>query len=72
MNRRAFAQRVAVSVPALVALLSVASEVDAKQAGPQAPPPPTPHAPPERRTPVPHIGQVGTRGGTTRPDRTTI
>jgi hypothetical protein len=40
MNRRAFAQRLAASVPALVALSSVAHDVHAKQAGQQAPPPP--------------------------------
>ena len=45
MNRRAFAQRLAVPVPALVALSSVANDVDAQQAGQQAAPPP---APPER------------------------
>ena len=44
MNRRAFAQRLVVSVPALVALSSVANDVHAQQAGQQAPPPPTPPA----------------------------
>ena len=42
MSRRAFAQRLAVSVPVLVALSSVANDVDAQQAGQQDPPPPTP------------------------------
>jgi len=44
MNRRAFARRLAVSVPALVALSSVGNDLDAQRAGQQAPPPPTPPA----------------------------
>jgi hypothetical protein len=47
--------RLAVFVPALVALSSVANDVDAQQAGQQAPPPPTP---PERWARVPRIRPV--------------
>lgn len=44
MNRRTFARRVALSVPALAALSSVASDARAQQVGQQAPPPGTPPA----------------------------